>query len=261
MAIGGKVWLCLALLATLSGTGCFRPDITNGGFTCGQNGVCPDGFTCSSVDNRCYKPDAGPEACSSPPPAPTCDEGPAGTDACNPSCQTGCTCGRCTVAAGIAVCVTPGNKTRGQLCNPAADDCEAGLGCVRESCGTNVGRCHEFCRTSTDCTDGLSCSMTLDGGFRACALPATSCNGQTGDGCPAGFVCYYSRQGDTTFCECAGQQDEADACTFYNDCIPGYTCVNIAGASTCRRLCTTAGGECTAPQTCQPLGTLYGYCR
>jgi hypothetical protein len=249
------------VLIALGSSGCFRPDIANGGFTCGQAGACPDGFTCASVDNRCYKLDAGPEACSSLPPAPMCDDGPAGTDTCNPACQTGCTCGRCTVAAGTAICLAAGNKTRGQTCNPAADDCEAGLGCVREGCGTNLGRCYEFCRTGNDCADGLTCSVTLDGGFRACGLPPAGCNAQTGNGCSPGLVCYYRDLGDTTLCDCPGQQDEADTCVFYNDCIPGYTCVSISGVSTCRRLCTNGGGECTAPQTCHPLGDPYGYCR
>jgi hypothetical protein len=41
------------VLATALATGCFKPDITNGGFACAPdaNPACPGGFIC--IDNRC----------------------------------------------------------------------------------------------------------------------------------------------------------------------------------------------------------------
>ena len=47
-------------LCGLARVGCFKPDVANGGFICADGGVCPDGFTCAPIDNRCYKADAGP---------------------------------------------------------------------------------------------------------------------------------------------------------------------------------------------------------
>jgi hypothetical protein len=246
-------------LAVVSALACFRPNVASGGLTCAPGNVCPDGLECALVDNRCYEHDAGP-VCNSPPPQKLCDPASSG-GACDPTCQTGCACGRCTVVNEVATCLTPGNKKRGELCNLTADDCEAGFGCVADECG-GIGRCARFCVTNDDCRDGLTtCSVGLGGGFRACGSPPVMCDAMLGYGCPKSLFCYYQDGADRTFCECPGSQEEADRCTFYNDCIPGYTCVTITGVTTCRRLCTSTGNECTAPQTCSPLGDVYGYCR
>jgi hypothetical protein len=248
--------------------GCFKPDIVNGGFTCADGGLCPDGFVCALVDNRCYKVDAGPEvaACVNPPPAPVdgCSDGPATGDACNPACQRGCSCGRCTVANDKAACVPAGMKHRGDVCDLASDDCQAGLGCIQEpaTCGPNFGRCYQFCRTSADCPAGVGCAITLNSGHKVCGLAPQACDPKLDTGCPDNVLGCYWTEGNTTYCDCRGVQDEADVCGIYNNCITGFTCVqtppNPLGA--CRMLCTPGGGECLAPQTCRTGGNPYGYC-
>ena len=163
-----------------------------------------------------------------------------------------------------AACRPAGLKTRGDVCNLAADDCEAGLGCIQEpaTCGPSFGRCYQFCRTSADCPDGVGCSITLNSGHKVCGLAPQVCDPERDTGCADNVLGCYWTEGSTTYCDCRGVQDEADICGVYNNCITGFTCVqmppNLLG--TCRMLCTPGGGECLAPQTCRTGGNPYGYC-
>ncbi len=257
--------VAMALMAAVA-LGCFRPSVASGGFTCSDAGLCPEGFRCASSDNRCYKPDAGPETivCQTAAPTPLCGDGPAGSDECNPTCQTGCACDRCTVANDRVTCLPAGAKKRGEVCNLQADDCEAGLGCVAEpiACGPSFGRCYKFCRDAADCDGGLACSITVAGSIKVCALAPQACLPVADTGCGNRWLgCYYWIDRDVTFCDCRGGQEESDTCGVYNDCIAGYTCVDMNGSSTCRRLCSPTGGECSGSQICRTRGAApYGYC-
>src|SRR5436190_2964618 len=92
---------------------CYKPTIADGGLRCAPSGKqCPDDFVCGT-DLLCHSKgspqgDAGP--CTSPPVTPTCQDPPAAGQACNPSCQTGCACGRCNVVGNKATCTAPGPK-------------------------------------------------------------------------------------------------------------------------------------------------------
>jgi len=162
----------LLALVVAAAAACYKPNIMNGGLGCSDAGTCPEGFVCSPIDNHCYKPDAGPSC-----PAnmahvtPLCSDPPASGSVCNPACQTGCACGRCTVVGTVTACTVVGPKTEGSLCNPAADDCASGLGCVRELCGTNVARCRKFCRLKPDCSGNEFCS-DIFGPAYVCQAPA-----------------------------------------------------------------------------------------
>jgi hypothetical protein len=210
--------------------GCFRPNIQDGGFTCAEGApACPDGFHCVTTDNRCYKADSGPEVsvCASPVEMP-CNAGPAPGEACNPICQTGCPCGeRCTVVNGATRCLAAGPKLVGELCDLHNDNCGAGFGCVAETCGTDLGRCYRFCNAEVTCPDSLRCSIP-NGSFSVCDIAPQSCDATTGAGCPdPALACY--QLGGATRCDCRGTAQLGDPCTFYNDCVPGLTCVAVGG--------------------------------
>jgi hypothetical protein len=269
MPVGGRghavtMRLGLAIGFLVLAVGCFRPNVLSGGFTCAQGAVCPEGFHCELADNRCYAPDAGPDAACLAPPAQVCTDLPSGGEACNPACQTGCACGRCTIANDQPTCLPAGSKTVGAVCSLAADDCEAGLGCIPEpgTCGPSFGRCYRFCRSAADC-NGLGCfTGPLSGAHKICALPAQPCNPVLDSGCASTAVGCYWTEGSTTFCDCRGIQDEGDTCNIYNDCIGGFTCVMQGGTTgRCRKVCSPGGGECFSPQTCRiTTGNPYGYC-
>src|SRR5215471_3281360 len=120
-------WLLLSGTLSLAGAGCYRPDILDGGFGCAEAGkLCPDGFVCNSTDHLCHRvgaplPDAA--ACMYPAVATLCgDPAPPGQN-CNPTCQTGCSCGRCNVGlGGVAECTAVGTKKLGELCTLGMGD-------------------------------------------------------------------------------------------------------------------------------------------
>src|SRR5581483_1408591 len=139
--------------------------------------------------------------------------------------------------------VAPGPKMVGEACMLGADDCTAGLICLKESCGTNLGRCYQYCSgTPTDntCPSGLRCDINIndkDGGmtsYTVCELPNQACNpaGAT-SGCATGLACYVDST-NATSCSCPGTAASGARCTFPTDCAPGYTCVGIGGVNQCR---------------------------
>jgi hypothetical protein len=255
----------IALLVVLAAAACYRPNIQNGGFFCADGGVCPEGFRCNTMDNRCYQGDAGPEVqmCTDAAPATfsVCSDPPVGGE-CSPACQNGCTCGRCAVVAGASACINVGPKMVGEACNTAADDCGTGLGCLKE-CGSNLGRCFQFCGPNTACSGNLLCNVPIPATtFMACDVAPSSCNpvgSAAATSCPHSAVaCYVS--GADTKCDCPGTAMADKDCAVFNDCIPGYQCVSQSGKTTCRQVCQTAA-DCTPPNTrCVPSGGNYGFC-
>jgi hypothetical protein len=295
MAIRRRIWAVLSagLFGALSvAIGCYRPSIESGGFKCATGNVCPDGFHCVTSNNRCYQGDAGPEAaaCTAPTPAPTenCSRGP-DSGICNPSCQTGCGCGFCSVTSGTTTCltVTAGKNDIGEFCDPTKTaDCKAGLFC-RPECQTSapaIGRCYKFCGVDGDCqicsdagcqsgTCGSTGSSSDQSGraplsVKLCNIPAQQCSpiGMT-SGCPMSpgqdvFACYADSTGQTTLCDCKGVKAAgATGCLFANDCAPGYNCVGMRGTNTCLKTCAS-NDDCVAPAVCNPLTAngKYGYC-
>jgi hypothetical protein len=261
----------MASIAALLSVGCFKPNISDGGFLCGAGNSCPEGFRCG-FENRCWRGDAGPDTgpCTVPAPAPLCAAPPGLGEACNPTCQTGCRCGRCVVGNGGPSCDgIPGPKALGESCSLAQDDCEPGLGCVRESCGTNLGRCFKFCATSADCPNGLSCSDSFNGangnatGFFVCEQAPQACNpvGGAASGCPAPELGCYIVSPGRHLCDCIGTRQTGQSCALFNECQPGNRCIQLAGMTTgtCVQVCES-NADCTLPEQCRNVTQGFGRC-
>jgi hypothetical protein len=264
MAPGRLALSALLALGVAASAACYRPNITDGGLACADGGVCPDGFECSLVDNHCYKSDAGPSCpANKPHVTPLCADPPANGSACNPACQIGCACGRCTVVGTSAECATVGAKNEGEVCNVASDDCGIGLSCVKETCGTALGRCRKFCRMDQDCPTGVYCTMP-SGPATVCGdVPAQSCDPVTGAGCPSGLFCYVRGSNQTT-CECPGTVAAGSQCGGDTDCSPGNRCVTVGmgGKPLCFPVCSISGANtCPAGTGCMPIGSTYGVCQ
>jgi hypothetical protein len=271
--------LAPSVVVLFAALGCYSPNITPGGFVCGAADACPDNFQCAA-DHRCYrgKVDAAIDmACMSATslsPVPGCSSGAIG-GACNPACQTECSCGWCAVVGGASECLTgsAGTADVGEVCDPMnSKSCKAGLYCQPE-CGDKTGRCYRYCPSVTDttfCGSGSSCNVTLrkfgggvpTAGFLLCSL-VSGCTVVPQYGCQTGFGCYPS--GTTaTECDCAGTGAIGDTCGVnLPTCAPGNLCIGPAGGTaTCHQQCNMANGnaDCTAGGTCSDSGTLYGYC-
>jgi len=270
----------LAAVAAVALSGCYKPNIQDGGFLCATSGkACPDGFGCAA-DMRCYLnpdsvPDGGQPMCSSPPVTPTCQDGPLSGEDCNPTCQKGCECGRCNVvSSGHSACVPAGTIKLGEICKLAnADNCAPGLICLQELCGNNLGRCYKHC-TSNDQCDGTICQIPIPdahgqaSGFLTCDVPSHVCDPVNNTGCPdVAFDCFLT-SASLTLCDCPGAPPggkNGDPCTIYSDCAVGFVCVGGVGGVAeprCRFACTVANPACTAGTTCIPTGTgaKFGYC-
>lgn len=225
-----------ALLLVLAVAGCFRPQITDGGFQCNlvASPACPDGFTC----------DRG----ASP---PACWQGPHDSGAGDQSDAT----------AGVGefgACI-------------ASSECAAGLVCVADTCGS---RCYRRCSSDDGCP-GATCSRPVPGGGRACDMPPADCNplawaggGQVG--CRlAATACYASvARGAQTVCDCPGGGRIGDPCALPTDCLVGLLCADPTGTGmrTCQQTCAFAASNC-APKTCKPyvgadgaINPTYGFC-
>jgi len=256
-------------------TACYDPKIESGNLHCAlPDNACPDGFVCSggvclsrgdaAVADRPATdlgvPDAG--GCANPV-VPLCTPTTGTvTGVCDPVCQTGCPCGqRCTVSTTGAVCVAQGgSKGAGQLCAPSSDDCLPGYACLREACGSNLGRCYRFCRDATMCGGG-ACTTTVNAsndmslGQLACDLAEQTCNPLapgTASGCPDPTLsCFVTTIGHT-ICDCPGRgRREGDSCRGYDDCAAGLACVD----GSCVKLCASTA-DCAG---CVALGNVH-YC-
>jgi hypothetical protein len=266
--------LVTALSLPLLSPACYNPSIKDGGLLCAEAGKsCPDGFKCNLADRHCY----AVVTCSVPAVTPICQDPPSAGTTCNPTCQTGCTCGRCNVSGSAAGCFTTvGTVGLGEICTLGKDNCKPGYICLLEAstCGMNVGRCYQHCTTNAQCGTGRNCEIPIldssnrDTGYKTCSLQAQPCNPvvTTGNGCaiPA-LGCYLSAAG-ATFCDCPNRVTPGilgGVCDVYNDCGPGLVCTGSAGSVGlhCRQACTVgATGGCPNGQRCTAIGTMYGYC-
>jgi hypothetical protein len=271
----GLGWLLTLLtlaLSLVSPAGCYNPSIQEGGFICAEAGKqCPDGFSCQS-DGHCHA-----TSCSVPAITPLCSDPARDGGACNPTCQTGCSCGRCNIAHGAPACLkTLGTKKLGEICTPDSDNCQPGFICLleAETCGQNVGRCYQHCTTNAQCGSPRACEIPIldgsdkDTGYRTCSLASQPCNplATTGNQCPnAGLGCYVSSAG-ATFCDCPNRMTPValgGVCGVYNDCGPGLICTTQAGLAGmhCRQTCLTSGtNTCPSGQHCMAVAGGYGYC-
>jgi hypothetical protein len=269
------VLAALIMAAALAVAGCYSPKIQDGGLVCapGDGGDrCPDGFECNAVDNHCYR--SGGQCAKA---APLCQDAPKAGSACNPVCQTGCDCGRCNISGLAAVC-SPliGPKKLGDVCTPQRDDCDAGLICLLEACGSNLGRCYRHCATAAQCAAGVACGTPIldgtgtDTGFLTCDLAPRDCDPIARTGCPSpALTCFVGASAggagaSGTFCDCPGRAlPEDSTCDAPTDCAAGLTCASGAGVSgkRCRPICLANGPACPSGQRCVTASAArFGYC-
>lgn len=267
----------LLLAAAIALGGCYDPKIVSGNLHCAPpDNACPDGFVCSagvcvsgadaSVADHLPTDTGVPDAGCANPVTPLCTP-VAGvvTGVCDPVCQTGCPCGqRCSVATTGSVCVAQGGvKGAGQVCSPSADDCLAGYACLREACGSNLGRCYRFCRDASMCGLAPGCTTTVNSsndmslGQLACDLAEQTCDplaaSAAANGCPdPALGCFVTSAGHT-ICDCPGRnRHEGESCRGYEDCAMGLACLE----GSCVRLCRSTA-DCPG---CVALGNIR-YCR
>jgi hypothetical protein len=273
----------LALLGALVAFGCYRPDIADYGFSCGANGACPDGYSCT-VGGLCHKigVDAAPPACTPSAAVQGCTPDP--SLPCDPVCQSGCCSDqKCTAlntgknpptAALGCVANNPVRDFNAQCDVTGAgtpqrtDDCLPGLIGIS---GNSGAYCLKLCRTDKDCSGGVHCEKRVidsDGTFVAsvCGLPSTACDptSDTNSGCAPNRVCYLvtpNAAGDTTICEIASGDHRNVSCQYSRECLAKYTCADVGpGAGTCLPVCSNASRQCPTATTCQDFGQQYDYC-
>lgn len=305
----------MLLGSLLVSAACFRPKILPGGYACGANGSCPDGFVCNPSSHLCASStdagvggaagaggkggkggtggiDAGgvDRPCTGA--IASCPPSDAETGICDPVCNKGCgECyQKCSVNTnGDLTCNEPfGQPPAGllQLCNqysPAdakgqSDNCGPGQICLNASaCG--VPRCYQFCRSSSDCPGGASCSR--DGGsYQFCDVPPQTCNpvasANANSGCSPGLSCYLSQTGVGTVCDCQFSRAAwsgttgrpGDQCEHSRDCLSGSVCLLNSAilGKRCYAVCllpVDGGPADTCAGGCQPIqggGSTYGWC-
>ncbi len=293
--------IIIGSLGALALAGCFNTDdITNGGLSCGNDGACPDGFTCVKDDQsgpagRCWRKggreDAGGQVCTVGTggfgPFATCSLAqPVGISTCDPVCQAGCACDRrcmiepttlasfrCESTAPPATLV-PVQGT----CTNNASACEPGSVCISDD--VCPWQCFRMCRKDVDCPSDSRCSLIgpVDATRKAlpnlwlCSPPIEVCNPSGAAECGAartGFKCVFLAgltglgNTDSTVCDCATYHDKpvGSTCSMRpDDCRPGSACVD----GVCRQICDrqSAGTVC-ATGTCNTIynSTRYGYCQ
>ena len=164
--LGLLLTLLTVALSLFSPAACYNPSIQDGGFLCAEAGKqCPDGFVCA--DRRKVPRRPPPRSARSRRSRRSAAINRVTGAACNPTCQTGCACGRCNVSGAAPACVTDvGTKKLGEICTPSKDDCQPGYICLLEAdtCGQNVGRCYQYCTTNAQCASpvaGRTCEIPI----------------------------------------------------------------------------------------------------
>jgi len=258
--------------------GCFAPDVTNGGLSCGADDHCPPGFHCAS-DKTCWSnghdpsgdgsdlatseqsdggdasggPDLSPalrprgQACQAATDCESgfCTDGVCCDGACNGACEA------CNLAGSVGTCSSvpaggapsPGHPT----CGPDAQST-----CMRDGTCDGSGACHLW--TNVVCQPG-SCNPSTNSaiapakcdGAGTCVVPnAVSCGSYV---ClPDNTACYPSCTGTATGCKSpavcmggsCGTKTNGTPCTMGPECTSGNCAPD---GYCCDKPCT---GKCEA---------------
>lgn len=198
--------------------------------------------------------------CPSPAPAP---------EDCDLFLSCGCAADqKCTVGMAGKHCVDLiGTKQPG---DPCGGDGECVEGTICATYGGEL-RCLQYCDDAHMCPAGDACYIAFvdDMGNQlgmacgqACGLLDQDCD-FADQGC---YGSAFNPVMEDGICVTAGTGTTGDSCSFANDCLEGFTCVDAAGggASTCRKYCdrTDMMPGCEATETCDPLAgeTQTGVC-
>lgn len=200
-----------------------------------------------------------------------------GSPACDPAAPTVCEGGTCYVSCqpddtAVGMCTMAGTRDHGQLCT-ANEECKPGLQCFEYPCGggkPGVKACLRFCKDDSQCGGGrcsnkVPCgSKTTD--FKTCSQPCNPVGAAT-EGCAAGLSCFVFPD-EVVDCDCARPERtgmDGASCATGTECAPGFICVKMAGAMTCRPVCkldtpnTCPGGKVCNKLT-EPDYKTYGAC-
>ena len=250
---------CLLLCGGLAA--CYDPNVPSGFLKCTpSSNACPEGLTCSGGVCVTMMSDGG--MCAKPVQLLCTLTAPVGA-VCDPVCQSGCGCGLgCSVSTtGAVMCAAPiGAKTLGQVCSPLLDDCQPGYACLKEACGTNLGRCYRYCREgdTTVCGAQSACRTPVelpngaDSKQRVCDLAPQSCDPVAGTGCPDPALKCYAANTTSAVCDCPAKSlTEGADCSAYNECATGLACLTVGSKTRCVRLCRSTAdcGSCTGSGT------------
>lgn len=279
---GSRSWLLALGLVVLAG--CYRPNIEDGAFLCGEGGACPAGFTCRA--NRCHNMGPGGNAmCVGP---LLCSPAATAPPVCDPVCQSGCGCNeKCTNPKGTNTCAPAAGSSLEayETCDAEGEDrCRPGSVCLPEVQERCQAHCYRFCRTDDDCPAMARCRAEAHDGqgnllYKVCSPRVENCNpaGPNPRCGPVGnaqrpwpqFACYMLsiQTPEESVCECAGVLPEGATCNLEYSCVPGTECVPVGNDFKCRRLCTIDGvvlnpTACSLPQRCTPFpnSRRLGFC-
>ena len=165
----------------------------------------------------------------------------------------------------FAACSEPqiAESSRTACLNGTDDDADGNVDCDDPDC-SNTAACElslERCRNNIDedGDDQFDCedSDCVDAGF--CEPFATACSVAPQSGCPLGMGCVLADV-NTYACFAMGAGATGELCEVFEDCAPGYECLDVDGAfGVCEQYCASdrhcpRGSLCThsdiEPGTC-----------
>jgi hypothetical protein len=263
-----------AFLITLLAAGCFSPDIGEGALVCGDNNLCPEGFSCAG--GHCYQ---NPPSIDAPVDAPV-DAAPCAAGGfVNCSGHDLLVCAGGDIDAGVVHCDFGCNQAAGQcnLCDPGTTSCDSqgnqvvcdsmGLSQALVPCTSDNKDCTQDICVNGACahpavTDGIACSDAPSGASGACLNGNCVCgdDGQpccSSTTCNGGLVCSLGHCGN---CGSLGQ-----VCCTNQTCGPGFVCANNCqpcggnGDLCCANSTCDSGFTCMGSH-CQPCGGLNQAC-
>jgi hypothetical protein len=196
--------------ALLAAVGCFKPNIANRGYKCGDGGACPDNFTCDKPSGVCVQNGTATGGAGG-----KAGQGGEAGQATGGTTGTG---GQAGMDAGVDhACLDPiasCQPTDAGLCDPV--------------CNTGCGQCYEKC--ATDSTGALMCNS-----------PCKTINGKTVCPPPAGTQLYGVLQLCDQFSIGSKPTD---------DCAPGETCIQANNCGNrCYKYCRNSN-DCTNGASC-----------
>ncbi len=236
---------------------------SSGGTSSGgtSSGGTSSGGTDAGVDSAVV--DAG-GACATVPPSNACGLAP----------QCGCaanqTCDVTNNTTGAVSCLLAGGGPNGSYCT-STTQCAKGLTCGYNTCrpycptigaacvGAGLGQCTQYYDPSagTPVPNSKVCTIACD--LRA---PAAACGSNN---------CIFDTTINASDCDKSGTKALYDACTRYNDCQQGLSCVDhpLFGYE-CEKWCRIGGNDCGLFESCTDVygaaapssgGSKLGHCQ